>query len=1132
MPSSSNQGADLDTFCYSAPETVSPHLSHDIYGELDPPWLIQVFEFPWRHDGSFEAFDLLIWLVDKLDPKSRGALRRVHSRIKRIFPDASFFDTLRITPRKTDPFKHLSKTDLRTIGDHCRELRILFDAVSSKETVHSVVNTLRRPQEGHDDGEDWERILLCLRNTTKITLRTTAKRPGHVISSANINMLTEPFRQNFQYADFLQNLTTLRLVPMHVPYITNFCSLGTDCTTEAWTVGKIWSQIVELECQFYVQQEGGMYEIEWVKILQTLHRWLRGFKKNVRTLKFHWVVAKFASGPRPHPLALEKWLPETDVCVESPIFWNALTTLGIGNVELHEDDADSELNLLDSRVPNIESYYRLKYATNWEVVDFAFEAHETKDWESYEKLANGRWKDPPGAERPRQERSLKQTSLCQSKSLTRPSSGRGSTHLISNISRAGVDLAQDDLVGPFFLPQAANPTPVAPKESPRQSRSHHTSLEKSSTHHPGNTSGAGFNFSQEFSPRSPTSQHSLALGRPTQNEAFLQTLPNSTSAQHQAFESKSPNLRASKILPELRLAIEDAMDMYRPQERLKQFSGGYGEGSGKFSPRSPQDKQFNMSRGGQRFKFEDDDEDEETHPQQQLNPVNQGWREYSGSSTPLSPLSRWLVAPDRQENSSRSRIMPPQPRHDDSFDRPSYGSVTNQTHASPGSGRYLPYEETHEAEGHGHLSRERVSNSRNQPALKGVATFDSRLHVEPGNFDSGSTRKFASRNTPMGASSARNSVSSKYSMTQPTAFSRTQTRPEPIRRPTPGNNDDSWSQKETPHLAYEQGSYVTSIEDLAITDYAEFMGNPFADDDQSDAATLVSAGPSDVHRGHIAALETDFRPLNSVIEERYDPGRRNDQLEHNFSDGNSYFTSPITRIRNSTPPEATRPLVNIEDLALRRRSEFDAPEVVPARVCPLLPEEHVAMFQRKGRLPGLALVQAQNSGLLTGDDHPERMRRQFDREHSPTMLKDRHSAPDPEQPSRPRGKGNKAKRRNQSEPPVENVRGEDVSALSAKEAERRSRDNILTGAYFPTEMSSPTEPKKGFMRKMFKRRDSEDSIESKASKRESKTSDGIEDGGKRRSFGKKVKEGMMDSVKTVKDGGKATFTIGRAVMGL
>ncbi|TLD35176.1 Transmembrane 9 superfamily member 1 [Venturia nashicola] len=1102
MPSSNDQSGNLVTSPSSIPKTVSPHLSHDIYGEIDPPWLLQVLEFPWRNQDNpdyddrrnhDQKFDLLTWLVESLDPKSRGALRRVHSGIKRIFPDACLFNTLRITPRKTDPFKHLSKNALRTIGKHCREIRILFDAVSFKEAVDSVQSASRRLQEGHDDGEDWKRIFLRLRNTTKIALRTTAKGSGYVISPANISMLTEPFRQNLQYADFLRNLTTLKLVPMHVPYIVNFCSLGTDCKTESWTAGKIWSQITELECQFYVQEEGGGYEIDWEHILQTLQRWLRGFKKNLRTLKFHWIVFENASGPRPHPLALEKWLPEKDEFVESPIFWNSLTTLAIGNVEFHEDDADSELNLLDSRVPTLEVYYRLRNATGWAIVDFTFESHESNHWKSFERLANGRWKDPPGppgAERPQQRRSRQQ------------------------------------------------------------------------------------------------SLHSI------------RTESNPRATQLQGLESKSPNLRASKILPDLYLAIEDGLDMFRSQQGLSGLSGRSQEGFGQLSPHSLQSRQFIKPIPSQRFKFEDDEDgdekEEESYTQQRPKQVSNGLRENSGFSPPMSPRSRHLLAPDRQvigtrtgknlgftqqpnlssilrehgesdadQQDSRSRQpsrardgsrdnsqTSPQPQDPVSMSHPSYNSTTTLTQATFESRQYLDFDETHETDGQIASSDERVPNSRGQSNLEPLATYPSNLHEEPAILDSALTRELGSRYPPL-SSSAKSSVSSKYSTTQPTALSRTETRSEPLRRPAPGHNEDPWSHKESFHRSYEHSNYVTIVESPAVTGYDEFMGNPFADDDQSDGKTLVSAGPSDVYRGHVAALEADLRSSSSSAGERRDTDSRREQSRHNLSIRNIPLTRP-TRIRRSTPPEMTQSLAGMENQGRRRRSEFDAPEVVPvyagpllpeehvaisnrrseldtpevipAPLCPLLPEEHVAISRRNGHRHGLALVQPGNSGLFTeGRPQEQVIHQHFDLDSLPSPLDNHHSASEPEQPSRPHGRHHSS--------PVENVRGDVVSALSAREAERRSKDSILSGSYFPTKMSSPVGPKKGFMSKMFKRQNSEESTTSKVIKRDSKTSNGSDDAGKRRSFGK-VRDGVKDSVKTVEDGGKATSTIGRAVVGL
>ncbi|RDI81489.1 Transmembrane 9 superfamily member 1 [Venturia inaequalis] len=1189
MPSSSDQSANSDTFPSSTPKTVSPHLSHNVYGELDPPWLIQVLEFPWRDDEYFEysdrrghdqKFDFLTWLVDRLDPKSRGALRRVHSRIKGIFPDASFFNVLRVTPRKTDPFKHLCKNDLRTIGKYCRELCILFDAVSSKETVASTENASRRLQEGHDDGEDWKRILLCLRDAKKITFRTTAKRPGHIVSSASINMLTEPFRQNFQYAGFLQNLTTLKLVPMHVPYITNLCSLGTDCKTEAWTEGKIWSQITELECQFYVQQEGGKYEVEWEKILQTLQRWLRGFKKNLRTLKFHWIVAKNTSGPRPHPLALEKWLPEKVEFAESPIVWNALRTLAVGNVQLHEDDADSELNLLDSRVLNVERYYRLKYATDWEILDFQFEGHESKYWAGYQRSANGRWKDPPGAERPRQIWSRNQSLHSQPKSSTRPSSERSSTYRTSNISRAGVNFAQDDIVGPLFLPQAANPTPLAPEGSPM-----HTSFKSSSTHHSGNTSRAGFNSPQEFSPKSPTSQHSSATGPPTQTEAYIRTRTNPRSTQQQGLEIQSPNLRAPTRLPDLQFAIEDVMDMYRPQQRLSPSSGGFRERSGESMPMSSRSGPLIRKNSKPLFVFEDDEEEEESQPQQQQNQINLGSKEDSGFSHAKSPISHRSGTSDRQavgaigtrtrsnlesrqllsldtlsetredhsvdpeshglqrqpirnyggwgnspEMSQQAYQSPSNSQLYDSFVRPTYQVSDSRTRTHAQSIRRPDLEKTSRTHEDGRFLGERGLNSRSQLPPTSVTTFTSSVQQEPDSFDDVSRAAFGSRNPQLGSSIAESSVSSKYSTTQPTSFSLTQTRLEPLRGPTAGSYKDPRSQKETSGRTYEQGSYVTVIENSAGTDYDEFIGNPFANDDKSEVETLISSGPSNVHRGHVAALEADFRPPNLSAEEYSKPDSNQEQSRHILGDQNTQLTRP-SRTRNFTPIETTQSLANIEDQVPKRRYGLDATEIVPARVGPLLPEEHVALFKRNATRPGLALVQPQFFGILTEDAPQEQLRNHFDHENPHITLENHLSAPEPQHIPRPHGKAKKGKRKHRSDP-VENVRGDDVSVLSAREAERRSKDSILSGSYFPTKLNSPAESKKGFMKKMFKRRDSEESTMSKASKRDSKTSSGSEDGGKRRSFGRKMKDGVMDSVKTVRDGGKNWGNLIGGVTGL
>lgn len=1149
MPYSSDQSGTLDTSPSSTSKTVSPHLSHDIHGRLDPPWLIQVLEFPWRNldhfehhdwrnDDHFEQFDLLIWLVDRLYPISCGALRRVHPRIRRIFPDATFFEAVRITPRMRDPFKHLSKKDLYTIGQHCRELRILFDAAPSKETVLSG--------EGHDDGEDWTRILKCLPNTAKIILRTT-KGPGDMVRPGNIDMLTQPFRQNFQYAAFLQNLKSLKLGPMHIPYIVNFCSLGTDCKTADWTLDKTWSQITELECQFFVQKDGGNYEVPWENTLQVLHRWLRGFKKNVRTLKFHWITAKNSTGPRPHPLALEKWLPEKREFVESPLVWNALKTLGIGNVELNEDDADSEVNLLDSRVPNVERYYRLRNAFQWERVDFAFESHESKYWKRYDRLANGRWLTLPGAERPQQIRSLQQPLRSQPISPTRLPAEESSTHRSSISSRTGSDFAQHlRTVGPFYLQQSSIPTPLSPKESPGQPGNHRNSFENSSTHRPRNTSSAGsFNFSQEFSPKTPTSQHSSAIRPPAPDDTRRPTRTNSRPTQHHRFENMSPAPRSRGLQTaqspvfssQGQSSFAEEMDRPSSRQQWSRSSGALRAGSGQSSPMSPRSGPVGSSNSKPLFVFDHDDED--SVPQQQPNHFNNSSREDSGFSPPNSPSSQRFGASIRQATGANgprtgsdleSRQLPKlealiEAYEDHSLDpeshplqqQPSrnYGGskenseISRQTYQVSTQPQRIGYSALPRygltsadsrgrlnavimPEAHGH-DRVYEEHSRRQPDLvTNIGNSASQLQ----DLNDGSRRDFESRNPRVGSLTAKSSVSSKYS-TQTITVPRTQSNskvPQRPRRPsreaTLETHEDRWSQGETLLGGYEQGNYVSRVKSPAMASYDEFIGNPFVDE---------SSGPSGAQGGN-------FTPPDSMTSQP--------QLTY------------LTTTRHSGPPEATQPLVSMEDQAPRRRSVLDAPEVVPAPVGPLLPEEHVAMYKRNGLHPGVALVQPQNFGAPTGSNNQEQLRRQFGLDNPSITLDNRVSAPEPEQPSRPCGKERKAKRRHNSGP-VESVRGDDVSALSAKESERRSRENILKGSYFPTNAKA-SGSKTGFFRKVFKRRDSEESTTSKTSRRDSKASNGSDSSGKRRSFGKKVK----DSVKVVKESGKSWGSIVGDVTGL
>ncbi|QDS71625.1 hypothetical protein FKW77_007284 [Venturia effusa] len=1074
----------------SASRTVSLRLSHNIHGALDPPWLIQLLTFPWRNDENFEPFDrrnlcrfekfdLLSWLLNNLDSLSLGNLRRLNHTFKDLLPDASLFNVVRITPRQRDPFNHLSKKDVCTIGDYCRDLRILFDADPTR------TKPLNR---GNDDGEDWRRILSCLPNTAKVTLRTT-KGPGNEVHPRNISMLTQLFRQNFQNATFLQHLTVLRLVPVHVPYIVNFGSLGTDCNTEDWTVGKIWSQITELECQFYTQREGYKYEISWPQNLQILHRWLRGFQDNVKTLKFSWIAAEITPGRRPHPLAFERWLPRTNEFTESPLVWRSLTTLATGNVELHEDDADSEINLLTSRSPNVGRYYRLKYATDWEITDFAFEGHESQDWERFDRLANGRWVVPPGAERPQQLPSLRQSSRRQQMSPKYPSSQRSSTQ------RAGSELSkQYSIVSPastslaskggprrpsiYHIPLENSPSsrpsntsragpepfrdysvdsaiakPLALEKSHILPTVYHTAFGSSKTHRPDNTSRTGFNISEESSSYSPFSYSSSTIGLPAQTKNHVRTRDSPRITKHQNLGDSLSNPRAAK--PQLRpipksiqlgdSGFEGQMANPHSQHQINRSSDGSGKGHERFSQRSPQSGRFGRSPSRLKFVFDhDDEEDEYPSFQQQPNQLIGGLREDSGVPPSNSPLPQ------------------------------GFGSPTRQAH-----GTLDTLEDCCSAE-------EQCLHARAQPVITSMTSFASCLREEPANFSDVSAGEYGNYHPPMGSSQSAKSVSSKYS-TQTTAFPQTQSNLEPLRQDTPEAHEDPLINNGTLHRTYEQGRYVTTLSYEQITprvcgkgnrrsndamaSYDEFTANPFANDEQSQIESYASSGPS---------------------------GQRS---------------------ASSLENEATQPLANIEDQPSRWRSEIDTRESEPTTeyISPLLPEEYVALSKRNGTLPGLAPYQKAFISALPVINSQEQTKNQFNLEHPPPTTNTRFSAPESAHPSLPHGKkAKKAKRRHDSEP-VPSVRGDDVTALSAKEAHRRSKENILKASYFPSSSAEASGSKKGFFRSVFQRRNSGESNASRKSERDSKASDVSGDSEKRRG----LRERAKDVGKGVVEGGRA-----------
>jgi hypothetical protein len=287
-------------------------------------------------------------ILDELKQIDRGHLCRVHPMICDLVPVDILFRVLRITPRQAKPFQHLSEDDLWTPGKHCRDLRIFFGTPQKTEVFVVPGTPPSPPQRDNQNGSDWERVLKCLPNIETLTLRT------HSRSITSITTLMSPFCTNFEQVTFLKFLTTLKLVPMHINYITNLCGLGPGYDDAKWTADTIWGQITELECQFHIQDNNDSYTMQWKHTLRILQRWLRGFAKNVRTLKFHWIG--ILEGRCPHPLALEKWHSLEEISKEPAISWPVLTTLFKGNVEYGQLGLAS---LLAERAPSLETYFHL-----------------------------------------------------------------------------------------------------------------------------------------------------------------------------------------------------------------------------------------------------------------------------------------------------------------------------------------------------------------------------------------------------------------------------------------------------------------------------------------------------------------------------------------------------------------------------------------------------------------------------------------------------------------------------------------------------------------------------------------------------------------------------------------------------
>lgn len=396
-----------------------------------------------RMSGLLE-FNLLAYLLNKLDHIDRGVLRRVNPLIRDALAPESLFRVLRIIPRELAPFKHLSQTSLSTPGRHCRELRIFFGAAPLNERVFPVSGAPSHPRQSSDRiVSNWNRVLSCLQALETVTICTKAPKDNNTLEYDNesvfVNILMRPFCDNFEQATFLQHLTTLRLAPMHVIHITNLCGLSSAYETH-WTTGKIWDQITDLECQFYIQEEHGTYDIPWISTLRVLQRWLRGFTSNVKTLKFHWIGGE--DGRRPHPLALEKWLPQPEASKERSLFWLALTTIFTGNVEYGQLDLRS---LLNQRVPNARSYFHYKFLTAIPFLHFPTEDGDPEEWDRMNWSEDRGWvlpviEGPQAMQPPRQQARTYSNASTYDSSKKSPILYRESDSRASSGFSQGIDL--------------------------------------------------------------------------------------------------------------------------------------------------------------------------------------------------------------------------------------------------------------------------------------------------------------------------------------------------------------------------------------------------------------------------------------------------------------------------------------------------------------------------------------------------------------------------------------------------------------------------------------------------------------------------------------------------------------------
>jgi hypothetical protein len=342
-------------------------------------------------------------------------LRHVSRTVCALLPGHILFSILRVTPRQITPQRNLSESTLRTIAPHAEELQISFQPArsgiapdlsippgrvlseayewrGSEEVEVKILDSGSRllesffagvaspppvsnlEEEYYTKHSDWPLIFRFLHPLATLSIRTP-RHPGGLEFTPTSRMLTA-LRIGFEEATFMGALQTLKLAPMHVTYLTQFCGLGSAFCRAHWTAEKMWGRIQNLELQLITQGGQETSGMQWMQTVKILQRWLKTFGKNLRILRWHWIGAE--RGRIPHPLALESAIPVIREPVREPaMVWHELRELWVGNVDKEELDLEP---LFSSRTPELEKYYTLWNTEASKLVAFDVGAEGREEW--------------------------------------------------------------------------------------------------------------------------------------------------------------------------------------------------------------------------------------------------------------------------------------------------------------------------------------------------------------------------------------------------------------------------------------------------------------------------------------------------------------------------------------------------------------------------------------------------------------------------------------------------------------------------------------------------------------------------------------------------------------------------------